>query len=66
MAPEMYFRERPVDPEKADIFALGVILFTIAFRRGPFCEASHEDNVFMALQRNPGQFWEFHYNNRTN
>jgi serine/threonine protein kinase len=44
----------------ADIFAMGVLLWILAFAQPPFSQASSRDRNFSTLQRKPEAFWRLH------
>ena len=52
------------DLASADVYSLGIILFTMKTQGGlPFLEDTtkpHGYNLFVKLQRNPEEFWDFH------
>ena len=52
MAPEIHnVRWAPYDPRKADIFALGVLIFILAFGAPPFAKAKPSDLYFRRLMQ---------------
>jgi len=67
MAPEIHATRRVSDSDKTydaaktDIFALGVILFTIVFGRFPFEYATEKDRLYKLIkEKNFELFWVEH------
>jgi serine/threonine protein kinase len=64
MAPEIHenlHSNRPYDGTKADIFALGVILFTMVCRKYPFEYATPNDSIYNLIASNDYEgFWKEH------
>lgn len=64
-APETYLESNEgYDGAKADIFALGVILFIMLFGVPPFCMATKEDPLYRLFYRGPNSskfFLRLHY-----
>ena len=65
MAPEIHAllenSEQTYDATKADIFALGVILFALAFGKLPFEYASRQNKIFQELAHfQYAKFWINH------
>ena len=53
--------KREFDGKSADVFALGVILFSMVFGAKPFVEASAKDNLYRPIANNNfDNFWKFH------
>ena len=48
MAPEI-IEQKPYDGLKADVFSLGIILFTLVLGNFPFSEASCDDKLYNLL-----------------
>ena len=59
MAPELMYK-LPYDARKADVFALGVIVFVFFSGHPPFHEATENDPYYKLFIKNPKAFWEFH------
>ena len=60
MAPEILNRQN-YDPHKADMFALGVLLFAIKKNNYPWVQASQNDQSFrMVMQDQHDDFWTIH------
>ena len=59
MAPELMYK-LPYDAKKADVFAMGVILFVFFSGHPPFHEATEHDPYYKLFIKNPKGFWEFH------
>lgn len=49
---------------KADVFALGIIIFIFKAGIPPFLEASSQDQYYVALCKKPNAFWQFHSSQR--
>ena len=47
-------------PQVADLFSLGVIIFGLVTGRFPFADAVATDSFYGMFVRNQGQFWETH------
>jgi serine/threonine protein kinase len=58
MAPEISNEKGDYDGAKADIFSLGVLLYTMAFGNPPF--GSTSDRFFRLIQNKPTKFFELH------
>ena len=57
MSPEIHLKMQH-QPGKADIFALGVILFNMVTGQAPFQRATYEDkNYLLLVQNDTKQFW---------
>lgn len=57
MAPELY--QGAYDPAKADVFALGVILFTLITRTPTFKKAKPTDPWYsVIIKKKWGKFWD--------
>lgn len=66
MAPEIHYchkaADRPYDAAKADIFALGVILFALVLEKLPFEMATEENKLYkLIIDKRYDDFWNFHY-----
>lgn len=59
MAPELLYK-LSYDAKKADIFAIGVILFVFYSGHPPFHEATENDPYYKLFVKNPTAYWEFH------
>ena len=59
MAPELMYK-LPYDARKADVFALGVIIFVFYSGHPPFHEATENDPYYKLFIKNPKGFWDFH------
>jgi len=64
MAPEILYcaknRKKEYDAAKADIFALGVVLFSLVFEQYPFERALSSDTNFKYLKKKQfGTFWSY-------
>jgi serine/threonine protein kinase len=59
MAPELMYK-LPYDAKKADVFAMGVILFVFFSGHPPFHEATEHDPYYKLFIKNPKGFWDFH------
>ena len=58
MAPEIN-AQTPFDPKKADVFALGVVLFQLVVGDFPFKRACETDPVYGSVKNNDFEtFWE--------
>jgi serine/threonine protein kinase len=57
MAPEI-FEGREYNGHQVDIFALGVIVFTLVHGIFPFEEASDEDQYYAMYLCNPQGYWK--------
>lgn len=58
-SPEMFTR-LPYNGVKADLYALGIILFILTFGCCPFLVPNLSDSLFKILVRNPVEFWKSH------
>lgn len=59
MAPELMYK-LAYDAKKADVFAMGVILFVFFSGHPPFHEATENDPYYKLFIKNPKGFWDFH------
>ncbi len=60
MAPELLYK-LPYDAKKADIFAMGVILFVFFTGHPPFKHATENDpHYFNLFVKNTPMFWQYH------
>ena len=59
MAPEVRNQET-YDPEKADIFSFGVVVFIFLTGNAPFVRARNDDTFYNLFRRNPDRFWKQH------
>lgn len=59
LAPEA-LAQRPYDVYKADVFAAGVVLFSLIAGHPPFLEAQPADTLFKAFASGSSKFWSFH------
>ena len=58
-SPPQILKREPYNGEKADIFSLGVILFTLASHIFGFNQATQNDNLYRnILIGNIDQYWE--------
>jgi serine/threonine protein kinase len=64
-APEI-IQGRAYDPRKADIFALGVVLFLMVLGYLPFKMACERDRRFALFATSPLSFWELHISRSPN
>lgn len=51
-----------IDLKKADIFSLGVLLFTMVFCKQPFTKADTADFFFQTLTKSKSKFWNLFAN----
>lgn len=59
MAPEIHMN-MAYTGEKVDIFAAGIVLFTMLSQRPPFESASRTDHHYKLIASGNNQFWEAH------
>ena len=65
MAPEIHEilknPKKMYDAQKCDTFALGVILFTMIFKKYPFEYATKDDNIYKLIaEEKYDSFWNHH------
>lgn len=69
MAPEINSQTENLcgyDGSKADIFSLGVLLFTMAFGNTPFIEATNQCMFWRLFKANPIEFFKKHSSTKHN
>lgn len=59
MPPEM-LAAQPHQAELADVFALGIVLFIMHYKRPPFSQATEDDDYYNFVFSRPQQFWHVH------
>ena len=47
------------DPEKIDVFALGVTFFNLLTQRPPFIEAKYSDPYYRCFASDNNRYWKF-------